>query len=79
MTTRSDLNRWCCPSCKKHLGGHALLTPEERHTAAHALHTMADQFDADAKTARAAAQARTAEAFDKQARESRELADRIEL
>ncbi len=73
------MNRYCCPSCKRHLGDLALLTSEERHTAAHALGVAALAFDEDAKTAHAAGQTRTAKAFEKQARESRELAEGIEL
>lgn len=52
------------------------LTPDEWHTAKHALEVAARQFDEDAKTS--AEQPRVAEQFQRQAAKSRALAERIE-
>jgi hypothetical protein len=54
------------------------LTSNERQTANHALLLAAERFDEDAKASREAGQARLAEQFERQARESRELAERME-
>lgn len=69
---------WSCPRCAKHLDGLMLVDRQDRRTAAHALEVAANCFDEDAKTAREANQIRVAEQFEKQARESRELAERFE-
>lgn len=70
--------RWSCPRCDKHLSGLALLDNQDRGIAVHALRVAADRFDEDAKVAREANQPRLAEQFEKQARESRQLADEID-
>ena len=54
------------------------LTAGERQTAHHALMLAAERFDEDANECRKADQPRLAEQFDRQARESRDLAERME-
>jgi hypothetical protein len=52
-------------------------TPQERSTAWHALTLAAERFDLDAKVATETGHPRLAEQFERQAKDSRALADRM--
>ncbi len=73
------MDRYHCSNCLRHLGGHTILTTNERQIAAHALYLAAEQFDKDALSARAHGQERVAIQFEKQAHESRKLMEDIQL